>query len=52
MAPDKVANEIIRAIKGNRDEVFVGKTNLLYWVSRVSLRMALRMARRIMKRLG
>ncbi|MFC4098800.1 SDR family oxidoreductase [Paenibacillus xanthanilyticus] len=48
MAPDKVANEIVHAIKGKRDEVFVGKTKLLHWVSRLSPGMA----RRIMKRLG
>jgi uncharacterized oxidoreductase len=48
MTPDKVAKEIVRAIKGRRDEIFVGKTKLLHWISRISPSMA----RRIMMRLG
>ena len=48
MSSKKVAHEIVRALKGGRDEVFVGKTKLLHWVSRLSPGMA----RRIMKRLG
>ncbi|WP_240418887.1 SDR family oxidoreductase [Paenibacillus periandrae] len=48
ISPDKVANEIVRAIRGNRNEIFVGKTKLLYWVSKVSPRVA----RSIMRGLG
>lgn len=48
ISPDAVANDIVKAIKGNRNEILVGKTKLLYWVSRISPSMA----RRIMKRLG
>lgn len=48
LSPDRVAHEIIQAIKGNRDEILVGKSKLLHWVARVSPRMA----RRIMRKLG
>lgn len=48
ISSEKAANEIVEAIKGRRDEIFIGKTNLLHWVSRLSPGMA----RRKMKRLG
>lgn len=48
ITPDVVALEIVKAIRGNQDEVFVGKTKLLFWISRISPSMA----RRIMKKLG
>lgn len=48
ISPEKVAEEIIEAIQGRKNEVFVGKTKLLYWISRISPSLA----RKILKKSG
>jgi uncharacterized oxidoreductase len=48
LSPEKIADEIIGALRGKKNEVYVGKTKLLYWISRISPSMA----RYIINRVG
>ncbi|MBW7474724.1 SDR family NAD(P)-dependent oxidoreductase [Paenibacillus oenotherae] len=48
LSPATVAGAIIRSIKGRKNEIYVSKTRLLYWLLRISPSIA----RNIMRRLG
>lgn len=36
MSPDEVAKQMVNAIKGKHQDVYVGKTKLLFWLARIS----------------
>jgi uncharacterized oxidoreductase len=48
LSPDRVAKEIVKALRGRKDEVYISITRLLYWLMRLSPALA----RKIMKKLG